>query len=53
MNTIKKFIPENYKNLSQQEREEAVIEFINDLCKKLKIEPLEVIFRNLTDENGV
>lgn len=53
MNVIKKFIPENYKNLSNEERELAITEFINDLCKKLKIEPLEVIFRNLTDEKGV
>ena len=53
MSVIKKFIPENYKNLSSDEREQAITEFITDLCKKLKIEPLKVVFTNLTDENGL
>ena len=53
MNVINKFIPENYKQLTNEERELAIKEFIDDLCKKLKIEPIEVIFRNMTDENGL
>jgi nitrogen regulatory protein PII-like uncharacterized protein len=52
MNVLKSFVPKNFTNLSKEEKEVAVINLINDLCDKLCIASLPVVFEHLEDDEG-
>ena len=52
MCVIEKFIPKTLNTLSIEEKKDAINELITNLCKKLKIEPIDVVFSNLKNDDG-
>lgn len=50
MNTLKQFLPDTYFKLSQEEKENTIKSLVNDICKKLKISSIPVMFCDLEND---
>lgn len=52
MNVLKSFIPENFATLTKEEKENAISNLVDNLCTKLGIKSLPVVYENLTNDVG-
>lgn len=53
MDILKMFLPNYYSGMNQEDKQLYITFLVNDLCEKLKIDNIPVVFENLTNDQGL